>query len=230
MKEDTVALRDINLEIENGEFVSIIGPSGCGKSTFLRIIGGLDNPTNGQIDYKDGPEQEMGFVFQDPVLLPWKTVRQNAGFPLDIKKDKSIQSQEKLDALLELAGLTEFKDALPRELSGGMKQRVSIVRALSYDAPILLMDEPFGALDALTRDHLNIELLKIWENTKKTVVFVTHSIPEAVFLSDRVVVMSAHPGMINETVTIDLPRPRTMAMRETTEFQDYSRYLRRIIG
>ena len=154
LKEDTIALKDINLQIRPGEFISIIGPSGCGKSTLLRIIGNLDKPTSGTIEYRDGADQQMGFVFQDSVLLPWKNVRQNAEFPLVIQKKQTKENEEKLDELLELAGLSEFKTALPRELSGGMKQRVSIVRALSYDAPLLLMDEPFGALDALTRDHL----------------------------------------------------------------------------
>lgn len=167
LKEDTIALKDINLQIRPGEFISIIGPSGCGKSTLLRIIGNLDKPTSGTIEYRDGADQQMGFVFQDSVLLPWKNVRQNAEFPLVIQKKQTKENEEKLDELLELAGLSEFKTALPRELSGGMKQRVSIVRALSYDAPLLLMDEPFGALDALTRDHLNEELLKIWQKTKR---------------------------------------------------------------
>lgn len=230
LKEDTIALKDINLEIKQSEFISIIGPSGCGKSTLLKIIGNLDKPTAGNITYKDGINQQMGFVFQDSVLLPWKNVRENAEFPLVIQKKQTKENEEKLDELLELAGLTEFKTALPRELSGGMKQRVSIVRALSYDAPLLLMDEPFGALDALTRDHLNEELLKIWQKTKKTIVFVTHSIEEAVFLSDRVVVMSARPGQIKEIVHINMLRPRGEATRNAPEFTEYSKYLRGIIG
>ena len=215
LKEDTVALKDINLQIRPGEFISIIGPSGCGKSTLLRIIGNLDKPTSGTIEYRDGADQQMGFVFQDFLLLDGLTVREN---------------EKKLDELLELAGLSEFKTALPRELSGGMKQRVSIVRALSYDAPLLLMDEPFGALDALTRDHLNEELLKIWQKTKKTVIFVTHSIEEATFLSDRVLVMSARPGRVKEMVEIDLPRPRGEATRNDPKFTEYNKYLRGIIG
>lgn len=230
LKEDTVALKDINLDIMQSEFISIIGPSGCGKSTLLKIIGNLDNPTGGSIEYKDGADQQMGFVFQDSVLLPWKNVRENAGFPLVIQKKQTKENEEKLDELLELAGLSEFKTALPRELSGGMRQRVSIVRALSYDAPLLLMDEPFGALDALTRDHLNEELLKIWDKTKKTIIFVTHSIEEAVFLSDRVVVMSPRPGRIKEVVSIDLPRPRGEVTRNDPSFTEYSKYLRGIIG
>ena len=227
---EKTALNDINLTINQGEFVTICGKSGCGKSTLLRIIGNLDKPTSGTIEYRDGADQQMGFVFQDSVLLPWKNVRQNAEFPLVIQKKQTKENEEKLDELLELAGLSEFKTALPRELSGGMKQRVSIVRALSYDAPLLLMDEPFGALDALTRDHLNEELLKIWQKTKKTVIFVTHSIEEATFLSDRVLVMSARPGRVKEMVEIDLPRPRGEATRNDPKFTEYNKYLRGIIG
>lgn len=230
LKDDTAALENINLEIDQSEFISVIGPSGCGKSTLLRIIGNLDKATSGTIDYKDGVDQQLGFVFQDSVLLPWKNVRENAEFPLVIQKKQTKENEEKLDELLELAGLTEFKTSLPRELSGGMKQRVSIVRALSYDAPLLLMDEPFGALDALTRDHLNEELLKIWQKTKKTIIFITHSIEEATFLSDRVVVISPRPGRIKEIVNIDLPRPRSEATRNDPKFSEYSKYLRGIIG
>lgn len=230
LKDDTIALENVNLEIEQSEFISIIGPSGCGKSTLLRIIGNLDKATGGSIDYKEGIDQQLGFVFQDSVLLPWKNVRENAEFPLVIQKKQTKENEQKLDELLELAGLSEFKTALPRELSGGMKQRVSIVRALSYDAPLLLMDEPFGALDALTRDHMNEELLKIWQKTKKTIIFVTHSIEEAVFLSDRVVVMSPRPGRIKEIVKIDMPRPRGEVTRNAPEFVEYSKYLRGIIG
>lgn len=230
LKDDTIALQDVNLEIGQSEFISIIGPSGCGKSTLLKIIGNLEKATSGEIKYKDGVNQQLGFVFQDSVLLPWKNVRENAEFPLVIQKKQTKENEEKLDELLELAGLAEFKTALPRELSGGMKQRVSIVRALSYDAPLLLMDEPFGALDALTRDHLNEELLKIWQKTRKTIIFVTHSIEEAAFLSDRVVVMSPRPGRIKEIVKIDLPRPRGEATRNDPKFTEYSKYLRGIIG
>lgn len=229
LKEDTVALKGINLSIKKGEFVSIIGPSGCGKSTLLKIIGGLEKLSAGTIEYSD-PENRLGFVFQDSVLLPWKNVRENAEFPLVIQKKQTKENEEKLDALLDLAGLKEFTSALPRELSGGMKSRVSIVRALSYDAPLLLMDEPFGALDALTRDHLNIELLKIWSKTNKTIIFVTHSIEEAVFLSDRVIVMATRPGRIREIVPIDLTRPRDEDSRNDSKFGEYCRYLREIIG
>ncbi len=230
LKQDTVALDDINFDVEAREFLSIIGPSGCGKSTLLKIVGNLEPPTEGEINYRDGKDQNMGFVFQDSVLLPWKNVRQNAEFPLVIKKKTTPENEERLDKLLEFAGLGEFKEALPRELSGGMKQRVSIVRALSYDAPLLLMDEPFGALDALTRDHMNVELLRIWSQTEKTILFVTHSIAEAVFLSDRVVVMSARPGRVKEIVKIDIPRPRSEEARQLPKFNEYCNYLRGIIG
>lgn len=229
LKEDTIALKDINLQIRPGEFISIIGPSGCGKSTLLRIIGNLDKPTSGTIEYRDGADQQMGFVFQDSVLLPWKNVRQNAEFPLVIQKKQTKENEEKLDELLELAGLSEFKTALPRELSGGMKQRVSIVRALSYDAPLLLMDEPFGALDALTRDHLNEELLKIWQKTKKTII----SLPTASRKHLPCRTTSRHvarPGRVKEMVEIDLPRPRGEATRNDPKFTEYNKYLRGIIG
>ena len=236
-------LKGVSLSVETGEFVAVMGPSGSGKTTLLNCISCYIPADSGQITL--GTEElarldedalaavrnrKLGFVFQDSVLLPWKNVRQNAEFPLVIQKKQTEENEKKLDELLELAGLSEFKTALPRELSGGMKQRVSIVRALSYDAPLLLMDELFGALDALTRDHLNEELLKIWQKTKKTVIFVTHSIEEATFLSDRVLVMSARPGRVKEMVEIDLPRPRGEATRNDPKFTEYNKYLRGIIG
>lgn len=230
LKEDTIALKDINLDVKAGEFISILGPSGCGKSTLLKIIGGLEKLSSGTMEYNGGKDHELGFVFQDSVLLPWKNVQQNAEFPLVIKKKLNEENKKKLDELLTLAGLYDFRTALPRELSGGMRQRVSIVRALSYDAPLLLMDEPFGALDALTRDHLNEELLKIWQRTNKTIIFVTHSIEEATFLSDRVIVMSPRPGQIKEIVNIDLPRPRGERTRNDERFAEYNKYLRGLIG
>ena len=220
LKEDTIALKDINLQIRPGEFISIIGPSGCGKSTLLRIIGNLDKPTSGMIEYRDGADQQMGFVFQDSVLLPWKNVRQNAEFPLVIQKKQTKENEEKLDELLELAGLSEFKTALPRELSGGMKQRVSIVRALSYDAPLLLMDEPFGALDAQTRTQLQTELLETWQREKKTCFFITHDVEEAIILAQTVIIMSARPGRIRDIVKIDIPYPRTQETKMTKEFME----------
>ena len=225
LKEDTIALKDINLQIRPGEFISIIGPSGCGKSTLLRIIGNLDKPTSGTIEYRDGADQQMGFVFQDSVLLPWKNVRQNAEFPLVIQKKQTKENEEKLDELLELAGLSEFKTALPRELSGGMKQRVSIVRALSYDAPLLLMDEPFGALDAQTRTQLQTELLKTWESERKTCFFITHDVDEAIILAQRVIVMSARPGRIKDIVDIDIPYPRDQETKMSPRFMELKNHI-----
>ncbi len=231
LRKETVALRDIDLDIAKGEFVSIIGPSGCGKSTLLRLIAGLERPSAGEISFGPGyGRSDIGFVFQDAVLLPWKTVFENVAFPLKVKKIPLPEHEKHLDALIALVGLSEFRNALPRELSGGMKQRVSIARALSYDPPLLLMDEPFGALDALTRDTMNVELLRIWNDTRKTILFVTHSIDEAVFLSDRVVVLSSRPGTIREILTVDLPRPRTFDTRSLPLFNDYCRHLRETIG
>ncbi|MEK3789941.1 MULTISPECIES: ABC transporter ATP-binding protein [Paenibacillus] len=223
------ALTHINLDVRQSEFISIIGPSGCGKSTLLRILANLEPPTSGQMDWKDSADN-IGFVFQDATLLPWKTVLQNARFPLEVKKLLSKDSLSNLDKLLELAGLKGFENAYPRELSGGMKQRVSIVRALSYNPDVLLMDEPFGALDALTRDKMGIELMRIWDETKKTILFVTHSISEAVFLSDRVIVMSPRPGKIDQVIDIELPRPRTVEVKETLEFVNYVKTLREVLG
>ncbi|WP_028590638.1 ABC transporter ATP-binding protein [Paenibacillus massiliensis] len=223
------ALTHINLDVRQSEFISIIGPSGCGKSTLLRILANLEPPTSGQMDWKDSADN-IGFVFQDATLLPWKTVLQNARFPLEVKKLLSKDSLSNLDKLLELAGLKGFENAYPRELSGGMKQRVSIVRALSYNPDVLLMDEPFGALDALTRDKMGIELMRIWDETKKTILFVTHSISEAVFLSDRVIVMSPRPGKIDQVMDIELPRPRTVEVKETLEFVTYVKTLREVLG
>ncbi|MBN2982185.1 ATP-binding cassette domain-containing protein [Cohnella algarum] len=223
------ALTNINLNVKKSEFISIIGPSGCGKSTLLRILASLDKPTNGVIDWENSADN-IGFVFQDATLLPWKTVYQNVKFPLEVKKLATKENLANLDKLLELAGLKGFEKAYPRELSGGMKQRASIVRALSYNPDVLLMDEPFGALDALTRDKMGLELLRIWQETKKTILFVTHSIAESVFLSDRVIVMSPRPGKIDEIIDIDLPRPRTVDVKETPEFNQYVKKLREVLG
>ena len=228
-------LKNVNFTMNEGEFVCILGPSGCGKTTFLRCIGGFETfdgtvKVNGKEVSEPGTDRIM--VFQDfNQLLPWKTVEKNVQYPLKIQglKDKT-KLREISDAALEKVDLLSSRTLYPHQLSGGMKQRVSIVRALSYDAPLLLMDEPFGALDALTRDHLNEELLKIWQKTKKTVIFVTHSIEEATFLSDRVLVMSARPGRVKEMVEIDLPRPRGEATRNDPKFTEYNKYLRGIIG
>ncbi|NOU92460.1 ATP-binding cassette domain-containing protein [Paenibacillus sp. LMG 31456] len=223
------ALTHIDLNVKKSEFISIIGPSGCGKSTLLRILANLDTPSSGSITWEKSADN-IGFVFQDATLLPWKTVYQNAKFPLEVKKIETKENMENLDKLLELAGLKGFEKAYPRELSGGMRQRVAIVRALSYNPDVLLMDEPFGALDALTRDKMGIELLRIWTETKKTILFVTHSISEAAFLSDRVIVMSPRPGKIDEIIDINLPHPRTVEMKETIEFVNYVKKLREVLG
>lgn len=203
------AVLPIDLQVAAGEFVSIIGPSGCGKSTLLRLVAGLETPSAGRIEWATGRgDRDIGFVFQEPVLLPWLSAVANVRFPLDAFGVPRTSGEAQARALLDLVGLTGFENALPRELSGGMRQRVAIARALSYDPKLLLMDEPFGALDLLTRDRLNDELAAIWAKTGKTILFVTHSVEEAAYLSDRVVVMSARPGMLKRVVDVALPRPR----------------------
>lgn len=195
----------------------------------MRILANLDTPSTGKITWENSADN-IGFVFQDATLLPWKTVYQNAKFPLEVKKLDTPANLANLDKLLELAGLKGFEKAYPRELSGGMRQRVAIVRALSYNPDVLLMDEPFGALDALTRDKMGLELLRIWTETQKTILFVTHSISEAAFLSDRVIVMSPRPGKIDEIIDIQLPHPRTVEVKETIEFVNYVKKLREVLG
>jgi NitT/TauT family transport system ATP-binding protein len=226
----TVALKDVNLAISGGEFVSILGPSGCGKSTLLRCIGGLDRPTNGTItlggEAIDAPPLDMGFVFQRDVLLDWLTVIENVLLPCQIKKLPTKEWTPRAKTLLEFVGLGGFELSHPWELSGGMRQRVAICRALLLNPSLLLMDEPFGALDAMTRDELNLEMQDVWLAKKNTVLFVTHSISEAVFLADRVVVMSRSPGKIAEVITIEMPRPRSLADRETPEFTSYTAHIR----
>jgi len=218
------ALQGIELAIEEREFVSLIGPSGCGKSTLLRIVGDLVQPTSGSVVVNGKParrarvDRDYGIVFQDPVLYDWRTVAKNIALPLEIARWNRRRRAERVKAMLELVELHGFGDHHPWQLSGGMQQRVSIARALSFDPALLLMDEPFGALDEMTRERLNMELLRIWEASGSTIVFVTHSIAEAVFLSTRVVVMSARPGRISDLVPIDLPQPRTGATREDPRF------------
>jgi NitT/TauT family transport system ATP-binding protein len=220
----TTALQGIDLAIEEREFVSLIGPSGCGKSTLLRIVGDLVQPTSGSVVVNGKParqarvDRDYGIVFQDPVLYDWRTVAKNIALPLEIARWDRRRRAERVKAMLELVELHGFADHHPWQLSGGMQQRVSIARALSFDPALLLMDEPFGALDEMTRERLNLELLRIWEASGSTIVFVTHSIAEAVFLSTRVVVMSARPGRISDLVPIDLPQPRTGATREDPRF------------
>jgi len=220
--ETVTALQDIKLDVEDREFVSVVGPSGCGKSTLLHLAAGILEPTNGTIEI-DGVDvqsehhqrSEVGLVFQHPVALQWRNVKNNVLLPVQILKnngevDESMDYyKERADELLNLVGLDGFGNSYPNELSGGMQQRVTITQALIYDPSVLLMDEPFGSLDAMTKDELNLELLRIWDETEKTVLFITHDLDEAVFLSDRVVVLSSRPGEIVDTVEIDLPRPRT---------------------
>jgi len=223
-KGGTVALQDIDLEIDQGEFVSLIGPSGCGKSTLLRIIGDLIEPSRGSVTVNGKTarqarrDHDYGIVFQDSVLYNWRTVAKNVALPLELAGWGRDKRRQRVDELLDLVELRGFGDHHPWQLSGGMQQRVSIARALSFDPALLLMDEPFGALDEMTRERLNAELLRIWEASGSTVVFVTHSIAEAVFLSTRVIVMSPRPGRISKMISVDLPQPRTAATREEPRF------------
>ena len=223
------ALNPTDLDVRRGEFVSVIGPSGCGKSTLLRIVAGLETASGGSIEMSDARsnKQRVGFVFQEPVLLPWLTALENIRFPLDTAGVARREADNVAARLLKLVGLSGFENALPRALSGGMRQRVSIARALSYDPLLLLMDEPFGALDLITRDRLNDELLSIWADTQKTVLFVTHSVEEAAYLSDRVIVMSPRPGSIKSVYEVDLARPRGEATKLDPAFHHLMANLRR---
>jgi NitT/TauT family transport system ATP-binding protein len=227
---DIAALNNINLDIRLGEFVSVLGPSGCGKSTLLRCLAGLDQLSSGEIRINGRPVLEppdhLGIVFQRDVLLEWRTVLQNVLLPIEILDHRSPEWTQKATVLLKSIGLDGFEHRHPWELSGGMRQRVAICRALLTDPQLLLMDEPFGALDAMTRDDLNVELQRIWTMKKKTVFFVTHSITEAIFLADRVIVMSPSPGRIAEVIEVDLRRPRDLSIRETAEFSVLSRKAR----
>ena len=218
------ALEAIDLDIRQGEFVSLIGPSGCGKSTLLRLIGDLTEPTSGEVRVNGKPagrarrDRDYGMVFQAPVLMEWRTITKNIELPLEIMGFPAGERRRRSSELLQLVELEGFADRRPWELSGGMQQRVAIARALAFDPKLLLMDEPFGALDEMTRERMNTELMNIWRRTNTTIVFVTHSIPEAVFLSTRVVVMSARPGRISRVVDIDLPQPRTIDTRESPRY------------
>ncbi len=221
------ALDDITFDVNERDFVSIIGPSGCGKSTILRLISGLDQASSGSISLSDTVDKDgFGYVFQDSVLLPWKTVRENIAFPLEIKGDEDGEGAKRVERLLKTVGLEGFANSHPKELSGGMRQRASIARSLSYDPDVLLMDEPFGALDALTRDSLNVELRRIWKDTSKTIVFVTHDIDEAVFLSTKVVVLSGRPSKVREVVPIELEHDRDLSVRSNPRFHAYADTLR----
>jgi NitT/TauT family transport system ATP-binding protein len=219
-----VALTEVDLDIGKGEFVSFIGPSGCGKTTFLRVIADLEQPTAGTIRINGMSPAEArvsrayGYVFQAPALYPWRTIEKNVALPLEIMGFADAEKRERIKRTLELVNLAGFEKKYPWQLSGGMQQRASIARALAFDADLLLMDEPFGALDEIVRDHLNSELLKLWAATEKTIAFVTHSIPEAVYLSTKIVVMSPRPGRVTDVIDSTLPAERPLDIRETPEF------------
>ena len=229
------ALSDIDLTIERGEFVSLIGPSGCGKTTLMRVIADLEQPTDGKVRvFDDAPRQARldrvyGYVFQAPTLQAWRTVERNIELPLEIMGMPVGERRKRSRSRLEMVGLNGFENKYPWQLSGGMQQRVSIARALSFDPDLLLMDEPFGALDEITRDHLNEELLTLWAKTGKTVIFVTHSIAEAVFLSTKIVVMSRRPGRIIEVIDCNLPVERDLTIRDAPEFLDIAAQVRRAL-
>ena len=230
------ALENVGLSVKPGGFVSLLGPSGCGKSTLLRLVADLVQPTQGTVSVLGGPPErarlnrELGFVFQDATLLPWRSALENVRLPLEVgpkKRDRvGLRTPEEL---LRLVGLAGREHALPHELSGGMRQRVAIARALVSEPRVLLMDEPFGALDEITRDTLNEELLRIWRETGTTILFVTHSIPEAVFLSERVLVLATNPGRVRELVACELPYPRPLSVRETPEFIRIASHLRALL-
>jgi NitT/TauT family transport system ATP-binding protein len=232
-KDSVLALDNVSLNIGRNQFVTLVGPSGCGKSTLLKVISGIISPSSGDIQF-DGrrlvkPSRQIGMVFQRPVLLPWRSVVENILFPIEMLGWNVAEYREEVMRLIEFVGLRGFENALPNELSGGMQQRVSICRALVYDPKMLMMDEPFGALDAMTREDLSVELLRIWTERKKTVIFVTHSIPEAVLLADRVVIMAARPGRILMDFPVNLPRPRSLETERLPEFQDLVHTIREAI-
>ena len=230
------ALARVNLEVRSGAFISVVGPSGGGKTTLLRVIGGLLEPTFGNILVGGLPPVEaqrhktIGFAFQDPSLLPWRTVLQNIGLPLQLNNSFTPETINQPEHLMEIVGLTRFQDYYPYQLSGGMKQRVALARALVINPPVLLMDEPFGSLDEMTRGAMRYVLLQLWELSRKTVLFVTHSIPEAVLLSDRVIVMSSQPGRILQDLSIDLPRPREESLEHSKRFLEYVQKIKEILS
>jgi len=230
---DLRALQDINLAVERGEFIALVGPSGCGKTTFLRIVAGLEPASSGEVTL-DGhavrsPGADRGFVFQSDNLLPWRTVFANAIIGREVAGRVGAAERQRTMELLKLVGLEGFEHYHPRQLSGGMRQRVNLARALAIDPEILLMDEPFSSLDAQTREIMQTELMRIWEDGRKTVLFVTHQIDEAVFLADRVLVFARRPGRLRESVAIELPRPRSLAIKRTVEFVRYVDHIWRLI-
>ena len=226
------ALKDVSLDIKKGEFVSFIGPSGCGKTTFLRCIAGLEAPTSGDISVNGMTPDEArkarayGYVFQAAGLYPWRTIGGNISLPLEIMGFSKAEQRERVNRVMDLVDLGGFEKRFPWQLSGGMQQRASIARALAFDADILLMDEPFGALDEIVRDHLNEQLLKLWARTEKAIAFVTHSIPEAVYLSTKIVVMSPRPGRITDVIDSPLPKDRPLDIRDSAEFIEISHRVR----
>ncbi len=230
-------MEGVSFDVERGEFVTFLGPSGCGKSTLLRLVSGLSAATNGSVRVNgmtpDNARELVSFIFQDPTLMPWRTVEENVGLSLELEHAARALRNERVERMLSLVGLTHVARRYPRELSGGMRMRVSIARALASRPRILLMDEPFAALDEMTRDKMNEELLRLYEEQKWTVLFVTHSVTEAVFLSSRIVILSPTPGRIAHDVEVDLPRPRTAEMRDATAFEQsvtgISRLLRGVL-
>jgi NitT/TauT family transport system ATP-binding protein len=228
--EAVSALEDICFEVPQGSFVTVVGPSGCGKTTLLKILAGILSKSGGEVILDrspvEGPRPDIGIVFQDPVLLPWRTVFSNVMLPAQIQDLDRVFYSQRAFSLLCLVGLQGFEDKYPNELSGGMRQRVAIARALLHDPAILLMDEPFGALDALTREYMNLELLRIWQDSQKTILFVTHSVSESVFLSDEVIVLSGRPGRIEDCVPVALRRPRELSLMTTPEFNRLTAHIR----
>jgi NitT/TauT family transport system ATP-binding protein len=228
------ALQAVDLEIEAGEFVSFLGPSGCGKSTLFMVIAGLLKPSAGEVEVGGQPVRkpvtDIGVVFQQDLLVDWRTILGNVLLQAEVRGLDMDAARDRARKLLAQVGLEGFEDRRPWELSGGMRQRAAICRALLHDARLLMLDEPFGALDALTRDQMNLDLLRIWELEQRTAILVTHSISEAIFLSDRVIVMSPRPGRVLADIRIDLPRPRTVEMKDTPSFVEYQRHLRSLIG
>ncbi|MCC6211929.1 MAG: ABC transporter ATP-binding protein [Burkholderiales bacterium] len=228
------ALQDITLSVRPGEFASVVGPSGCGKSTLLRLIAGLDRPSRGDVLLAGAPViapiPSVGIVFQDPLLMPWRTVLDNVMLPIEVLRLSDGNHRAQALELLTLVGLKGFERRYPRELSGGMQQRAAIARALIHNPPLLLMDEPFGALDEITREQMGLEVLRIWNETRKTIVFITHSIAESVFLSDRVVVMSPRPGVVRANIVVDLPRPRDATVRGMPRYVEHCQEIRGQLG
>ena len=224
MAQEVEALRNIDLDVRTGEFLTIVGPSGCGKTTLLRILAGLIEPSDGLVlhDGKPvkGPSPSVGFVFQSDNLMPWRTVRDNIAFGPELRGESRKSYSPRIDELLDLVGLNGFGDYYPHQLSGGMRQRVNIARALAINPDVLLMDEPFGALDAQTREIMQDELMRIWRKTGNTVVFITHQIDEAIFLADRVLILAARPGRVQELMTVDIPRPRELDVKRSPHFTE----------